>query len=51
VTKGERGEDVELSVGQMLGGFWFIECAVDGTVRMPYDIPLFIGKIRTDRLS
>ncbi len=50
-ANGGGGDDVELASGQMVGPISMSDRPVAGAIKIPYDIPLFIGKIRTDRLA
>jgi hypothetical protein len=49
-VNGGLDEDVQLRPGEMIGPISITERPVIGGVKMPCEIPLFIGKIRTDRL-
>jgi|SRR5579872_152489 len=49
-VNGGLDDDVQLQLGEMIGPISIIERPVSGAVKMPCQIPLFIGKIRTDRL-
>jgi len=44
-------EDFELESGQIIGPILITDRSVEGPIKIPYHIPLFIGKIRTDRLA
>jgi len=48
-TNSDGSEDLELESGQIVGPISITDHHVAGTVKIPCDIPLFIGKIRTDR--
>jgi len=41
----------DLIPGQMIGPISIIDRPVPGTLRIPCEIPLFIGKVRTDRAN
>jgi hypothetical protein len=45
------GQNVQLVLGHLIGPISVIGCPADSVAKMPCDIPLFIGKIRTDRLG
>ena len=45
------GESFELGCGHIVGPISITERHVEGTTKIPCDIPLFIGKIRTDLLA
>lgn len=45
------GESFELGCGRIAGPISVIERHVEGVSKIPCDIPLFIGKIRTDLLA
>jgi hypothetical protein len=42
---------VELEIGHIFGPILMLDCPPAGRFKIPPDIPLFIGKIRTDRLA
>jgi len=42
------GKDFELVSGQLIGPLFMMDGDPCRTLKIPYDIPLFIGKIRTD---
>jgi hypothetical protein len=50
-VNGGLDEDVQLRPGEMIGPISIVERPVTGGVKMPSKIPLFVGKIRTDRLA
>jgi hypothetical protein len=50
VNKG-GGEDSELESGHIVGPISITDRPVVGAIKITYGIPLFIGKIRTDRLG
>ena len=50
-VNGGPDEDRQLQPGEIIGPILIIERPVAGSARLPCQIPLFIGKIRTDRLS
>ena len=45
------GEDLKLAGGHIVGPISVTDRAVAGSSKVPCNIPLFIGKIRTDRLA
>jgi hypothetical protein len=45
------GEDLKLESGRLIGPISITDHPVAGAIKVPCDIPLFIGKIRTDRLA
>lgn len=45
------GEDLKLESGRLIGPISITDRPVAGAIKVPCDIPLFIGKIRTDRLA
>jgi len=47
---GGPDEELQLQLGEMIGPISITERPVAGAPTMPSEIPLFIGKIRTDRL-
>ena len=49
-TNHGRGDELELASGHIVGPISIAACLVAAT-KIPCDIPLFIGKIRTDRLA
>jgi hypothetical protein len=48
---GAIDDNFKLRYGQLMGPLPFIERDVTGIRKMPHDIPLFIGKISTDRVG
>lgn len=50
-ANGGPDEDVELSPGDLIGPISVIERPLEGAPTMPCEIPLFLGKIRTDLLA
>ncbi len=50
-NKADVSEDFELKGGQMIGPFLVREHLVKGQIEIPYHIPIFIGKTRTDLLA
>lgn len=50
-TKADVGEDFELERGQMIGPILITDRSVEGPIKIPHHIPLFIGKTRTDLLG
>ncbi len=44
-------EDLQLQSGHMIGPILITNRSVVGPIKIPYHIPLFIGKIRTDLLA
>ena len=44
-------ESFELKCGHIIGPICITERAVAGPIRIPYHIPLFLGKIITDLLA
>ena len=44
-------EDVQLKNCHMIGPILITDRSVEGPIKIPYHIPLFIGKIRTDLLA
>lgn len=44
-------ETIELECGKIIGPIHITDRAIVGPIRIPYHIPLFIGKIRTDMLA
>jgi len=45
------GEDLELEGGHIVGPISITDGPVAGAIKIPYGIPLYIGKIRSDRLG
>jgi hypothetical protein len=44
-------DDIQLESGHMFGPILITDRSVEGPIKIPYHIPLFIGKIRTDLLA
>ncbi len=44
-------EDIQLESGHMIGPILITDRSLEGPIKIPYHIPLFIGKIRTDLLA
>lgn len=44
-------EDIQLESGHMIGPIIITNRSVQGPIKIPYHVPLFIGKIRTDLLA
>jgi hypothetical protein len=44
-------EDTKLESGHIVGPIFITDRRVEGAIKIPCDVPLFIGKIRTDRLG
>jgi hypothetical protein len=42
---------LEVRIGQLVGPISIADRPMEGAIKVPCDIPLFIGKIRTDRLA
>jgi hypothetical protein len=49
-TNQVSGEEMTLEVGQIIGPISIVERPVAGTAVAPSHVPLFVGKLRTDRL-
>lgn len=49
-VNGGPDEDLQLRLGEIIGPISIIDRSVAGATALPCQIPLFIGKIRTDRL-
>jgi hypothetical protein len=47
---GAADENLQLHCGQLIGPLPLPGRSVENTGKLPYQIPLFVGKIRTDRL-
>lgn len=50
-NKADVGEDFELERGQMIGPILITDRSVEGPIKIPHHIPLFIGKTKTDLLG
>ena len=46
-----EAEDTKLESGHIVGPIFITDRRVEGAIKIPCDVPLFIGKIRTDRLG
>lgn len=48
---GATSDNFNLHYGQLVGPLPLLERAVGGVRKMPHDIPLFVGKVKTDRTA
>jgi len=48
---GATDDNFKLHYGQLIGPLPLLERAFRGVSKMPHDIPLFVGKVRTDRTA
>jgi hypothetical protein len=48
---GAADENFQLRCGQLIGPLPLLERSVEKVRKLPYQIPLFVGKIRTDRVA
>jgi hypothetical protein len=48
---GAADENFQLRCGQLMGPLPLFDRSVENARKMPYHIPLFVGKIRTDRID